>query len=434
MVKNSEYLEVAHQVPLINPSHNIKYEKATMTYMSSTEMKIKNIKDLKRDPECSALKIQIEQNSVYETGGKLGIFPENDEEIVREVATLQGYDLELTFQFVNQGSQHPFPTPITVREALIKFCDLTTLIRLKTLKKLGSFAQSPEEQQKIEFLASLKGKDEFRRKLVEPMVTVADLLRMFPSIKVPISIFVQILDRIQPRYYNISSSYSVSPTKVEIVVDVLRERTCEGKIRTGLCSGYIEKMHVTGLYRNISGIFLPTKFNLPLVPSTIHMICNRCGIGAFKGLLLEIQNMVKTGAESHKIILYLGCKSKSTQFIYKNDIEKLISPNPDPPMEFEYIPEKPGQGPYIIQKMFAEFSRDQAQRRYVKDILFTQQDALWKSLETKSGYVMVCGSTSMGKSVKECITNIASEHLAEGASEFVLNLAKQNRYIEETWD
>jgi NADPH-ferrihemoprotein reductase len=432
--KNSEYLEVAHQVPLDAPSTYLKYEKATTAFLSSTEMKITKIKELKRDPEYSTLNIEIEKNSGYETGGKIGIFPENDEDIVREVAGLQGYDLELTFKFLSPNKLHPFPTPISVRDALTKYCDLTTLVRKKILKKLASFAHNPEEQQKLEFLASLKGKDEFKRKLVEPMVTIPDLFKMFPSIKIPLSVLVQILDRIEPRYYNIASSVLISPHKIQIAVEVLRERTCEGKVRTGLCSGYLEKMHVTGLYKNIRGILLPSMFKLPSTPSVIHMICNRCGIAAFKGILLEIQRQALSNIETHQIYLYLGCKSKSTQFIYKQDIERLIYPATEPPCEFEYVPEKQSEGPFIIKKMFAEFSRDQATKRYVKDILFTQQENLWDSLSSGAGYIMVCGSTSMGKSVREWLFNIASDRLDEGASDFLKKLSSQNRYIEELWD
>ena len=425
---------MAHQVPLSCSNPNNKYEQATMALLASTSIKVTKIKELKRDPEYSALNIEFEYNGVYETGGKLGIFPENDEEIVRDIAALQGYDLELTFQFLSQGKQHPFPTPISVTDALVKYCDLTNLVRKKTLKKLALFAGNTEQQQKLEFLSSLKGKDEFKRKIVEPMVTIADLFRMFPSIKIPISILVQILERIEPRYYNIASSYKVTPNKVQIAVEVLRERTCEGKIHTGLCSGYLEKMHVTGLYCNVRAIFLPSKFKLPSSPSVIHMICNRCGIAVFKGFLLEILKSAQAGIETHQIILYLGCKNKSTQFIYKQEIEKLIYPSTELPLEFEYIPEKISDGPYIIKKMFVAFSRDQAQKRFIKDILFTRQESLWESLENENGHVFVCGSTSMGKSVKECIMNIASEHATDGSVDFLQKLINENRFIEEVWD
>ena len=432
-IKDADYLDVTLQVPLGSTNTKVTYVEATKTLLSSKEMKIIKMKELKRDPEYSALSVEIETSEIYETGGKIGIFPENEEEIVREIAALQGYDLELSFQFNSAKGLHPFPTPITVREALTKYCDLTTLVRKKTLKKLSQFAAVPEEQAKLEFLASLKGKDEFKRKLVEPMLSVAELFKLFPSIKVPVTILVQILDRIEPRFYNISSSPHISPSKVQVAVEVLRERTCEGKTRTGLCSGFIEKLYVTGLYRNIRCFFLPSKFRIPPAPATIHMISNRCGIAAFKGMLQEMQKRVQEKQSQYSVTVYLGCKSKSTQFIYKQDIEKLIKPQTEC-SEFVYAPEKISEGPHIIETFYAAFSRDQTQKKYVKDILSKQQEALWENIYEKHAYVFICGSKSLGKSVRECISNIANEHLGDLAGKYLEGLANQGRLVEEVWD
>jgi NADPH-ferrihemoprotein reductase len=432
-VKDADYLDVTLQVPLGTTNSKVMYVEATSTFLASKEKKIVKMKELKRDPECSALSVEIETNEPYETGGKIGIFPENEEEIVRDIAALQGYDLELSFQFNSAKSLHPFPTPITVREALAKYCDLTTLVRKKTLKKLSQFASSPEEKSKLEFLSSLKGKDEFKRKLVEPMLTVAELFKLFPSIKVPVTILVQILDRIEPRFYNISSSAQLSPSKVQIAVEVLRERTCEGKTRTGLCSGFLEKLYVTGLYRNIRCFFQHSKFRIPPAPAVIHMICNRCGIAAFKGMLQEMQKNVENDKSLYSVTVYLGCKSKSTQFIYKQDIEKLIKPQ-TASNEFTYAPEKISEGPHIIETFYAAFSRDQTQKKYVKDILSIQQEVLWEDIYEKHAYVFVCGSRSLGKSVKECISNIANEHLGDLAVKYLEGLTNQGRFIEEVWD
>jgi len=251
-----EFLEVAHHVNLTKPNPLIVYEESSKALITSMECPVSKIKELKRDPENSALHVEMKIVGEYETACNFGIFPENDEEIVRELAALQDYDLELTFQFLPiQGKKHPFPTPLTVGEALTKYCDLTSLIRKKIIKNISKFAADPEEQKELEFLASLKGKDEYRRIIEEPMITVVDLLRKYSSVKIPIGALVQILDRIQARYYTVASSSKLHKNTIHIAVDVARHRTSEGKIRTGLCSGYFEKMHVTGLYKPVRGFF-----------------------------------------------------------------------------------------------------------------------------------------------------------------------------------
>ena len=165
-----------------------------------------------------------------------GIFPENEEELIRELAALQGYDVEETFMFSSETKGHPFPTPVTVLDALKKYCDITGLIKKKALKELAMFATDPAAKERLEFLASLKGKEEFRSVIEEPVLTIVDLFHLFPSLKVPIGALVQILDRIAPRYYFISSSAAVQPGHLSIVVQLTKKRTCEGRNRYGLCS------------------------------------------------------------------------------------------------------------------------------------------------------------------------------------------------------
>jgi NADPH-ferrihemoprotein reductase len=163
------------------------------------------------------------------------------------------------------------------------------------------------------------------------------------------------------------------------------------------------------------------------------MISNRCGIAAFKGMLQEMQKKVQDKQSQYSVTVYLGCKSKSTQFIYKQDIEKLIKPQ-TASNEFVYVPEKISEGPHIIETFYAAFSRDQTQKKYVKDILSKQQEVLWESIYEKHAYVFVCGSKSLGKSVSECISNIANEHLGDLAGKYLEGLANQGRFVEEVWD
>lgn len=95
-----EFLEVAHHVTLTKPNPAIEYEESSKALITSREFPVTKIKELKRDPENSALHVEMRTDGHYDTACNFGIFPENDEELVRELATLQDYDLELTFQFL----------------------------------------------------------------------------------------------------------------------------------------------------------------------------------------------------------------------------------------------------------------------------------------------------------------------------------------------
>jgi len=437
--KNSEFLEVAHQVALGMPSLEIKYKETSLKLINSSNsylesFKVVKIKELKRDPENSALHVELETDENYHAGCHFGIFPENSEELVRELAALLGYDLELTFQFLPaKGKPHPFPTPLTVGDALVKYCDLTSLINKKCLKQLSGFASDQKEKEKLLFLSSLKGKDEFKRIIQEPMLNIVDILKMFPSVKLPPGVLVQILDPIKPRLYCVCSSNKPNPNRFQITVEVLRQRTSEGKTRTGLCSGYFESMHVTALFKRVRGFFEDSVFKVPSSPKPLFMVSYGCGVAPFRSLIQELQYLRSKGVLYPEVYIYFGSKSKAKEFVYKHDLESAIVPNEDPKEEFEHRPDKWGEGPHVITKLYTAFSRDQAQKIYVQDILFSQHDKIWESLYNREGYLFVCGPGGMVNGVNELIKNIAFEHIGEEASEFMEQLKEQGRCCFESW-
>jgi len=81
----------------------------------------------------------------YKTATNLAVFPTNSESEVMEASRILGYHLDQKFMFVSnplsakKGAKHPFPTPISVRDALEKFVDLRGPLRKKTLKDLSAY-------------------------------------------------------------------------------------------------------------------------------------------------------------------------------------------------------------------------------------------------------------------------------------------------------
>jgi NADPH-ferrihemoprotein reductase len=91
----------------------------------------------------------------YKTATNLAIFPKNSNKDVEECAKRLGYDLNQRFAFVTNplakkkdNAKHPFPSPITIREAIEHFVDLRGAIRKKTLKDLSAFCSDEDEKMK----------------------------------------------------------------------------------------------------------------------------------------------------------------------------------------------------------------------------------------------------------------------------------------------
>jgi NADPH-ferrihemoprotein reductase len=93
---------------------------------------------------------------VYKTAANLAIFPKNSDDDVLLCAKRLGFDLDTKFVLVHNPKstkkgtvKHPFPTPITVREALEYFVDLRGPIRKKTLKDLSECCRDETEKNRL---------------------------------------------------------------------------------------------------------------------------------------------------------------------------------------------------------------------------------------------------------------------------------------------
>lgn len=99
----------------------------------------------------------------YKTAANLAIFPKNSDDDVITVAKRFGFKLDERFVFKNnpnsakKGSlKHPFPTPITVREAIEYFVDLRGTIRKKTLKDISEHCKNETEKTRLKTIADSK--------------------------------------------------------------------------------------------------------------------------------------------------------------------------------------------------------------------------------------------------------------------------------------
>lgn len=116
------------------------YDFQMKQYLSSAKCQITLIRELRqKTDDGSSLHIEIDNGSVgmrYRTADNLAIFPENSDDIVARVAKLLKLNLDDVFNLEentdldkNIKYKFPFPTPISVRTYLTKFCDLVGPIR-----------------------------------------------------------------------------------------------------------------------------------------------------------------------------------------------------------------------------------------------------------------------------------------------------------------
>ena len=70
-------------------------------------------------------------------------------------------------------------------------------------------------------------------------------------------------------------------------------------------------------------------------------------------------------------VLYFGCRRQDEDFIYEDELNKYAEEG-------------------VLSKLYVAFSRDQAQKVYVQNLMAEHGEEIWNILDQK-GHVYVCG-------------------------------------------
>jgi sulfite reductase alpha subunit-like flavoprotein len=356
--------------------------------VSSEGIVVRNIEEICCCDDYKVISISFDYQGTYEPASNLVLYPENSSELVNAICEMQDFDHDLMVQIPE--TEH-FSNPISVKEALSKYCDLTGVIRKAVLKSLGNYSINPENRKEIDLLTSLKGKDQFRNTIENKQLTVLDILQLF-HIKIPAGDFLQLLDPLKPRYYSLSSP---SPNFLEIAVQIIDKTP-----QIGLFSKFALKLR-TVPSPSLRGELKPSIFKLN--PSMPHLfISNGCGISPFRSLLLSLP------FPSAKSILVCGFRTPA-HFLYQSSFEALLKP-PEQSLPYSHTVSEYSSSAPVLDYMLVGYSRT-GTKTYVQDILQAVTEVVVEFLAC--GTVFVCGGKDMGRAVQEWLRNLAIERLGE---------------------
>lgn len=244
---------------------------------------------LMEDPWHPVFHIDLDtRGASYQTAQDLAVFPHNSEEDIEELAQMQDYDLKQIIVFRGGADDViPFPTPITVHDALQNFCDLVGPVGKDLVMRLAEYTQNAEDKAELNRLYELS-LQAFEEEITRSRVTILDLLTRFRSIKIPIGDFVQLVSRILPRYFTIASSNKMHPDTIQLCVAIHKQQTPSGSHWIGLCTGFLEKQCRTKEYSVLRCYLAESKFKLPDAQVPIVMVGNGCGIAPFRAFAQEL--------------------------------------------------------------------------------------------------------------------------------------------------
>ncbi|GJF18447.1 NADPH--cytochrome P450 reductase [Mycolicibacterium cyprinidarum] len=366
------------------------------------------------------IEFEIPQGATYRTGDHIALLPRNAAELVGRAAALAELDLdELVMIHANTGapSHLPLATPFVVSELLAARVELQAPLTRAQLRTLAEFATDPDEQAQLASLAADGDENitRYREEILFKRVSLLDMVQRYRSIDVPLNTCLDLLPGLAPRYYSISSSPSVSPSRCSITVGVLQAPARNGHgAYLGTSSNFLARTQPGAV---VPGFIRPPglPFDVPEDPATpMIMIATGTGLSPFRGFLQE-RNAQGANAKLGPSLLIYGCRLPDSDFIYEDEIR-----------QFE------ADGIVTIVPAYSRIkdgSRVQdAVRAHAEEIL---------ELIARGGVTYVCGGAgTVAPALRDAFAEIYQHSAEVSPEEGVAWLEEQraaNRYLEDVW-
>lgn len=348
--------------------------------------------------ETRHLELSLEGSGIsFEPGDSLGIYPENDPELVNLLLQELNWNPDESVTINKQGEI------LSVKDALKTYYEITTLTK-PLLEKAAALTANSDLQELLndsdKVKSYLEGHD------------LLDVVRDFGPVNSSPQEFVSILRKMPARLYSIASSLNANPDEVHLTIGAVRYNA-HGRDRKGVCSIFTAERLQPGdtvpIYiQNNENFKLPANSDTPII-----MVGPGTGAAPFRSFMQERE---ETGAEG-KSWMFFGDQHFVTDFLYQTEWQKWL---------------KNG----VLTKMDVAFSRDTAEKVYVQHRMLEQSKELFQWLK-EGAHLYICGDEKhMAHDVHQTLIGIIEKEGSlsrEEAEAYLADMQQQKRYQRDVY-
>ena len=326
-------------------------------------------------------------NFNYEPGDSLGVWLDNDQELISEILAAVGLNGDEAVTVAG--------TPMNLRTALTAHLEIS--------RNNPNFLDGYGELANNKTLNKLIDKDMAHLAEYNPIVAI---VKRFPC-QLTADQLIGLLQPLQPRYYSISSAQAVAGDRADLTVNVLSYQL-DGCTRHGACSSYLgQRLPEGGRAR----LFLQSnpQFRLPRNGATdIIMVGSGTGIAPYRAFLQQRHHSQAPGRNW----LIFGNQFAAQDFLYASDWQHYAREG-------------------YLQRQSLAWSRDQPEKIYVQDKIREEAEEFWRWLEG-GAHVYVCGEAAkLGREVEKALLEVIQSQgrrNEEAAQAYLERLRREKRY------
>lgn len=319
----------------------------------------------------------------YVPGGAIGIVPENDPDLVAEVAAAAGLGSEAV---VLQKLRQSYDVTTLSRPLVEAYAKLTGRADVAKLKEQEAFAKFAAGRQLI------------------------DLLQAFPE-KLSADQLFGLLRPLPGRLYSVASSQKAHPGEAHLIVGAVRWDSY-GKGRKGVASTHLGDRRRIG---DTAKIYVKPNRHLRLPVDgarPIIMIGAGTGVAPYRAF---VEERFETGAKGPSWLVF-GERNYTFDFLYQLEWQDYLSSG-------------------ALTRIDVAFSRDQPEKIYVQQRLWQRRAEVREWIED-GAHLYVCGDEKrMARDVDQMLMKILGETAnGEEAGSAKLNeLTKAGRYQRDVY-